>query len=412
VVDWFTADEPEQDAQSPGSARAPLSGRLVETVRAHPLVADAALAAVVLAISVVHSVIQGGHATTAEAWVLQVSLAAPIMWRRRYPVVVFSVVAVAAFVQWIYGERFLADMAILIALYSVTTRAPRRAAAAAAATVEVGVVLAAEQHILGVSWERAFVLLSGMVAAAYFLGTNIRTRKAYTAALVERAERLELERDQQAQIAIAAERASIAREMHDIVAHSLAVIVTMAEAAVAKRRSDPARADAAMAQVSETGRQALEETRRLLGVLRTDPTAGEFAPQPGLAQLDTLLDQVRATGLAAELVVIGERFDVPDSGQLAIYRIIQEVLTNTIKHATGATRVCVKLRYDRPVVAVDISDDGSPQLAARSGEGVGHGLVGMRERAALYNGTLSAGRDANRGWRVSARIGFDHQTPT
>jgi signal transduction histidine kinase len=249
---------------------------------------------------------------------------------------------------------------------------------------------------------QSLIGITALLAAFFFLGISLRTRQAYLAALVERATRLEHERDQQARIAAAAERASIAREMHDIVAHSLAVIITMADAAAAKRRSDPERAGAAMEQVSEVGRQALGETRRLLGVLRTEAPGGGSAPLPGLAQLDALLDKVRATGLAAELTVTGRRFAVPEGAQLAAYRIVQEALTNTIKHARGATRVQVWLRYADPVIEVDVADDGRP--APGQSDVTGHGLAGMSERAALYDGTVLAGPGAGGGWAVSARL--------
>jgi signal transduction histidine kinase len=329
------------------------------------------------------------------------------VWRRRAPVYVFVAVCAVAFVQWLYGERFVADLAILVSLYTVTRRAPRRVAVAAAAVVEVGVVMAASQGVLGVRPAAALVLLSGMVAAAFFLGTNLRTRQAYLAALVERARRLEYERDQQARIAAAAERASIAREMHDIVAHSLSVIITMADAAGLKHRSDPVQAAATMEQVSEVGRQALGETRRLVGVLRTDAADG-LAPQPGLDQLDALLQQVRATGLSAELSVSGRRFPVPDSAELASYRIVQEALTNTLKHARGATRVNVGLRYAAPVIGIEVTDDGCSGGDARPAEPTGHGVVGMQERAALYHGTVAVGPLPSGGWAVRARLSLEN----
>jgi signal transduction histidine kinase len=242
------------------------------------------------------------------------------------------------------------------------------------------------------------------VAAPCFLGGYLRTREAYLFALVERNRRLEHERDQQARLAAAAERASIAREMHDIVAHSLAVIITMAEAAAAKRRSDPDRAAAAMEQVAETGRQALDQTRRLLGVLRTSEPAANSSPLPGLAQLDALLEQVRTTGLASELTVTGRRFPLAEGPQLAIYRIIQEALTNTLKHARGATRVQVLLTYDEPSAEIRIDDDGQPAAGTGRQMRPGHGLAGMHERAALYGGDATAGPRPGGGWTVTARL--------
>jgi signal transduction histidine kinase len=158
----------------------------------------------------------------------------------------------------------------------------------------------------------------------------------------------------------------------------------------------------------EVGRQALGETRRLVGVLRTDVADG-LAPQPGLDQLDALLQQVRATGLAAELSVSGRRFPVPDSAELASYRIVQEALTNTLKHARGATMVNVGLRYAAPVVEIEVTDDGcSSGSDARHAEPTGHGVVGMQERAALYHGTVAAGPLPSGGWAVRARLSLEN----
>ena len=397
AVAWFRADDDSATVRMAGLPA--LSRRAVALARSHPTAADAVLAAATLCFGIIGLVLSRGDADI-TLWLFTVALAVPVIWRRRYPVGVFAVTYAIAVAQLLVTGRLVAFPAILIVLYTVGRHAPRRAAFAAAAALEAGVVWST----LGGGFVRSLIEITALVAAVFFLGTNLRTRQAYLAALVERARRLERERDQQARIAAAAERASIAREMHDIVAHSLAVIITMAEAAVAKRRSDPDRAGAAMEQVSEIGRQALGETRRLLGVLRTDDPAGGYTPLPGLAQLDTLLEQVRATGLAAELIVTGCRFAVPEGAQLAAYRIVQEALTNTIKHARGATRVQVRLRYAEPVIQVDTVDNGHPRAAVSLRDPAGHGLAGMSERAALYDGTVQAGPRPGGGWAVSTRL--------
>jgi signal transduction histidine kinase len=283
-----------------------------------------------------------------------------------------------------------------------------------------------------------------MVAAALFLGINLRNRRAYLASLRERAARLERERDQQATIATAAERTRIAREMHDIVAHSLSVMVTLADGASVKVAGDPTRAAGAMRQVSATGRQALGDMRRLLGVLRTDEGDSTREPQPGVAQIDGLIEQVRATGLVAELTLAGAPIALTPGAEVAVYRIIQEALTNTLKHAVAPTRVQIGLRYRPDVVEVDVCDDGgsadvgergpvavgaasggvggvgsslgrsAPRTegaarkagaaAAMAGTATGHGLVGMRERAAVYGGSVLAGPAPGGGWRVTAEL--------
>jgi signal transduction histidine kinase len=404
VLAWFTADD--GDPGVTGRPAAPALGqRVMVLARSHPAAADAVLAGLVMVVGV-SALAGGGRGSTLVLSVFEVALVLPIIWRRRYPVGVFAFTCAAALAQWLYAERVLASYAILISLYTVARHAPRRMAFAAAATAECGIALTAVATT-GHGWVTFLTFLfflTAMVTAPCFLGSYLRTRQAYLAALVERARRIERERDQMARAAAAAERASIAREMHDIVAHSLAVITTMAEAAVLKRRSDPERAGVAMEHVAETGRQALADTRRLLGVLRTQAPAAGHAPPPGLAQLDALLEQVRATGLVAELTVTGRRFTVPEGAQLAIYRIVQEALTNTIKHAPGATRVQVRLAYAEPVIEIDTSDNGRPGTGTGHRGPVGHGLTGMRERAMLYNGTVTAGPRPDGGWRVSASL--------
>ncbi len=397
AVGWFQADG--DSPAVPAAGLPALSRRAARLARSHPAAADAVLAAATLCFGAI-GLVSTGVGTDITLWAFTVALAAPLCWRRRYPASVFAVTYAVAVAQLAVTGRLVAFPAILIALYTVARHAPRRTAFTAAAVLEAGVIWTT----LGGGFLRSLIGITALLAAVFFLGTNLRTRQAYLAALVERASRLERERDQQARIAAAAERASIAREMHDIVAHSLAVIITMADAAAVKRRSDPERAGAAMEQVSEIGRQALGETRRLLGVLRTEDPSGGYAPLPGLAQFDTLLEQVRATGLAAELTVTGRWFAVPEGAQLAAYRIVQEALTNTIKHARGATQVQVRLSYAEPVLQLDTVNDGTTAAAAGTPNPAGHGLAGMSERAALYHGTVLAGPSPAGGWSVSARL--------
>jgi signal transduction histidine kinase len=396
VAAWFSTDDVRLGA---APALPPLSQRVMVLANQHPVAADATLALAVAVLSV-NMLRGGGSGSTAVLAAFAAALALPVVWRRRYPVCVFAAICAVALAQWFYAQRVLSSFAILVVLYSVARHAPRRVALAAAVTAEALGVLAGATN--GQNWFQFIAVFTAMIAAPYFLGSYLRTRQAYLSALEERARRLEHERDQQAQIAAAAERASIAREMHDIVAHSLAVIITMAEAAAAKRRSDPERAAAAMEQVAETGREALDQTRRVLGVLRP-PALAAPSPPPGLDQFDTLLGQVRATGLTAELAVTGHRFPVPADAQLAVYRIVQEALTNTIRHSRGATRIQVRLEYADPLIEIDITDDGQPGTVGNHYL-AGHGLAGMRERAALYGGALVAGPRPGGGWRVSVGL--------
>lgn len=347
------------------------------------------------------------HPSVAEpaAALVQAALWLPLIARRRAPEAVFAVLALVGLAQWLLGLRLLGDLALLVALYTVAAHRRREAALAAAAVLEVGVLMATARWapggggILG-----SLLFLSGLVAAALFLGITLRTRRDYLASLLDRAQRLERERDAQTRLATAAERTRIAREMHDILAHSLAVMITLADAAALTNRSRPEEAETAMRQASATGRAALAETRRLLGVLRTDNDAADPAsarePQPGLARLDELLEGVRATGLVAELTVSGRPFALPPSAGTAVYRIVQEALTNAVKHARGAQSVRVRLRYDAPDVLVEVRDDGQGGPPSTGG----HGLTGMRERAALFGGTVSAGPVQGGGWAVATRL--------
>jgi signal transduction histidine kinase len=281
----------------------------------------------------------------------------------------------------------------------------------ATAVIEAGTVLAAVRWPLTRTWIESFILLSGPVVASLLLGVSVRHRRNSLSALTQRAEQLERERDQQATIAAAAERTRIAREMHDVVAHSLSVMVTLSEGAALKQAAEPDRAEVAMRQVAATGHQALDEMRRLLGVLRTEDAPRDRQPQPGMGQLDGLFDQIRATGLAAGLTVTGIPAAMPPGAELTVYRIVQEALTNTLNHAVGPTRVSVDVAYRPDSVTVDVRDNGAGRAGQPERMTPGHGLAGMRERAAVYGGTVSAGRDPGGGWRIRARLPITASAP-
>lgn len=253
---------------------------------------------------------------------------------------------------------------------------------------------------------RSLAFLTGTVVAALFAGLAVASGSRYLAWMDERARRLAIERDQQAAIAAAAERTRIARELHDIVSHSLSVVITLADAAAVVSRSDPGRE--AMAEVSEAGRQALSDMRAMLGVLRTDDPVADMAPQPGLGQLGELIQRVRGTGLAVSLDIEGAPFALGAAAGLTAYRIVQEALTNTIRHA-AASHAWVTLCYDEPYVRLRVTDDGTTAAPGSGALGPGddhrgHGIEGMRERAALHGGTVSAGPAADGGWAVSATL--------
>ncbi len=405
------ADAGEDEGEAVG-ARWDLWRRAAALADSHPLIADTSVAVAVAMISAVWLVNRPD--VGAGAWVLQAGLIVPLAGRRRYPVAVFLIISLVALVQWALGTELVADLALLVALYTVASHRPRVVALGAAVMVEAGAVMASLRWALAGSWLRSLVFLSGLAAAAALLGANLRSRRARLAAMTERAARLERERDQQSLIAAAAERTRIAREMHDIIAHSLAVIISLADGAAAKLRGDPEQARAAIGNVSDIGRQALNDTRRLLGVLHTEVTAGELAPQPGVAQVADLLDQVRATGLEASFSIAGHQRPLPAGLELAAYRIVQEATTNALKHAVGATALAVALDYGQGELTISIADDGGsiaddgggPALTgARLGgpRRAGHGLDGMSERAAVYGGTVTAGPSGH-GWTVRATL--------
>jgi signal transduction histidine kinase len=371
------------------------------------------------------------------------ALTFPLAFRRRAPMTVFLVVAAVAFVQWLVSGSSLADASLLVAVYTVALESEWVLVAVAAVILEAGVVMATVRWNPGDNDGKSFVFLTGLAIAAILAGIVVRALRSQLAWLAERAERLELERDQQASLATAAERARIAREMHDVVSHNIQVMVTLADAAAAQA-ADPARAAEAMQEVSNTGRQALTDMRRLLGVLREERPAGatgatgaaratpperpSLAPQPGLGELDALAERVRGTGLAVSVERAGRPFETTDAAGLTVYRIVQEALTNALKHADDPASVEVHLEFRDPDITVRVHDDGGtkvgvrrleapalgPQngLADRNGHGQrrhgnesgGHGVAGMAERAAAFGGTLEAGPAPAGGWDVTATL--------
>lgn len=332
-------------------------------------------------------------------------LVLPLIWRRRAPMAVFCCIALAAFVQWVCDVRTPTDVTLLLTLYAVAAYSTRRRTLLAFLVLEGGVLLATLRWSVHERGTGTFVSLSAMATAAMVLGLNMRSRRDRLAALEDRAVRLERERDQQAQLAVAGERARIAREMHDIVTHNLSVMVALADGASFVQRQSPERAAAAMRQVSATGRQAITDMRRFLGVLRADEPDALRHPVPGIGQLPALVEQVRAAGLPTRLGVAGDPESVPVAAQLTVYRLVQEALTNTLKHAPAGASAQVRIACTTEEVTVTVTDDGAGAVAVarRDPAGpAGHGLPGMRERAAAYGGRLTAGPLPGGGWRVAA----------
>jgi len=335
-------------------------------------------------------------------------IVAPLVVRRIWPIPVFGVMVAASIGAVLWDKRLVDGLAMLIALYTVAALRPRRAALVCAGLLEIAVVVLWVLLVGRAGWSNV-IPYTGTVAAALGLGLYSAARRAYLAELHDRADRLERERDQQSALAAAAERARIAREMHDVTAHHLTVMVTLSEAAAAATANSPERAAEVMRSVSATGRRALADTRRLLGVLRQRPgddPAAALAPVPDLTQLDALIEEVRSAGLQTTLEVCGQAPDVPAGVQLTVYRLVQEALTNTLKHGGTGARARVRLRYLPGELRVDIDDDGAGATAPAPA-GVGGGLIGMQERIHAYGGDVRAGPRQPGGWNVSARLRLD-----
>jgi signal transduction histidine kinase len=337
-----------------------------------------------------------GPGIVVHGWLMAVAL----VWRRRWPVAVFGVVAGLAAVQLVLpGDRYTLvphDIAVLVAMYSVVKYADRPVHAVGAGVVcLVGSGLAPLKLPDG-GWYLVLVIALSVIVV-WLLGWSMRTRRLYVDSLEDRAATAERERDHLARIAVAEERARIARELHDMVAHSLSVMIVHADGATLALDKAPDRAREALRTVSDTGRGALVEMRHLVTVLRSNDDAAEDAR----TSVTTTLDRARAAGLSVRADVSGDPAALPAGVELAAFRIVQESVTNALKHAGPGASAALRLAYSPAGVEIDFRDDGA---GSPGGRGDGHGLIGMRERVALYGGTITAGPDPAGGWRVTASI--------
>jgi signal transduction histidine kinase len=370
--------------------------------RLRPASTDAVLAAALVALGQLEV---WHRPTDAPRWpeaLLVLGISAPVAWRRRAPlpalvVVVIAIVALATLDQG-DGQAFTPVAAALILAFSVGHELdPPRTWLAPALIVTVA---AYGSIALGQPADN-FVFATVLYGGAWAFGHALRLRARRLEELSERAHRAERERDERALAAVAEERARIARELHDVVSHSISVVAIQTQA-IRRRLGPPHEREAGeLLAVEVTARQAMAELRRLFGILRAGGDALPLAPQPGLDQLEPLVEQMRTAGLDVQLAVEGERVPLPPGVDLAGYRIVQEALTNTVKHAHAANAT-VTVRYSRAALEVRIDDDGRGRT--RSSNGAGHGLIGMRERVALYGGTLETGTRGIGGFRVAARL--------
>jgi len=330
----------------------------------------------------------------------------PVAWRRSLPLLVTPFMAAVVVWQQALGgdltENAVTPIVTLpLAVYSMAVLLERRRAiftfVLSLALVWIDVILD-DSHGLD-----DFIFTLVLIGGPFLVGRILNARVELARELREKAARLEREQQERSRLAVAEERARIAREMHDVVAHNLSVMVVQSSAARRMIDRNPERASEALASVEHTGREALAEMRRMLDMLRGDDEELETAPQPSMDELDALIDRAREAGLDVDLEVEGERRRVQSSVDLSCFRIVQEALSNTIKHADAA-HAHVRLRYGDAEVEVDVTDDGRGVRPSGSTNGKGHGLVGMRERVAMLGGRLEAGYRANGGFEVRATL--------
>jgi signal transduction histidine kinase len=388
---WMTDSQPGRGPAL--SERAEWASRLAR----RPFVMDVATAAAVAAGTGLLDAF-GSAPRGAAGWDLL--LAAPLVLRRRWPAWAAALIAAVCLAQWLAGVLATGDVAFLVALYSLGAYERRRWILASAVVVaEVGVIMAVARWAPASNRLLPGLLSTGTVTAAWMAGIYVRMRRAYLVSALQRAETAERERDSRAQVAVAAERARMAREMHDVIAHSLSVMITLNDAAAAVE--SPLQARDTITQASEVGRQALAEMHRMLGMLR-DGEPAELAPSPGVDQLADLVSLVRSAGLSVELAVTGDLSTMLPTAQLALYRIVQESLTNVLKHGRNVRHVVVQVIRQGPRVELQIDDDGLPGGQVPSPGG--HGVSGMTERASLFGGHVDAGPRDGTGWRVTAQL--------
>lgn len=352
--------------------------------------------------------------TASMLWTL--ALIAPLPWRRVYPGPSALTIYLVMFAHLFAGILivFPADASVMVALYSVTAYGPRwahKAAISAALTAGafIGLAEASQESAsgaqLGMTMGYITTFLAMVCLVVWAFGLTRRARIEALKALRDRAEQLEVERDQHAQLAAANERTRIAREMHDIVAHSLSVMIAQADGGRYAATVDPPAAVSALVTVAETGRAALADMRRLLGVLRSDDSSDEqssLVPQPDGREIAGLVAEARASGLRISFVRTGTPRGLPPGASLTVYRVCQESLTNILKHAGPDPAVTLALHWEPDALVVEVADNG--RGAAADEGSPGFGLVGMNERAALFGGTVTAGPRPGGGFQVRFRM--------
>lgn len=353
-----------------------------------------------------------GTDSVAAAFIVAAAVGMPLalVWRACRPVTSTAIIYSLALTHFAMVPSLLPiDLAIFLALYSVTVHGPRWAERVALIGGLIGALLAVLAGRGNVSRLTDLVALlfacgvgAALVVLAWGAGLLRRSQAERRDTLRERAERLERERNQQAWLAAAAERTRIAREMHDVIAHSLSIIIAQADGGRYAASSDPAAAGLALETIAETGRAALSDTRRILGILRDDETSHALAPAPSSEELDSLFAHIRRAGVPVSQVEMGKPVGLPPGTSAALYRIVQESLTNVLKHGGPDVLATVMIEWKPGTIRVVVSDNG--RGAASLSDGRGNGLIGMRERAAMLGGALTAGPGPSGGFRVEASL--------
>ena len=391
--------------------------RVYDFLRRHPTWVDGFWAVFLFGISLLSGAVQRTPHTVSPAVnaVVTLLLCLVVALRRRMPERMLVLAAVVGVAQLALDvEPVLADFALLVIVYSVAASGPpwasRFALIGGLCASPLAQLRWPEEESSAAGRLALVVFLAVPFALAWVLGDSLRTRRAYFAQLEERAARLEKEREAQAKVAVAAERARIARELHDVVAHNVSVMVVQADGAAYVLDTAPDPAKKALEPISGTGGQALAEMRRLLGVLRTGEheEGGEYVPQPDVEQLGDLIEQCRTSGLPVDYKIEGTPRPLPSGVELTAFRIVQEALTNTRKHGGPNTGASVRLVYFDDGLGLLVEDDGkgAPHEHYEDGgvDGQGHGLIGMRERVGMVGGTLDAGPRPGGGFRISALL--------
>ncbi|QQS02343.1 MAG: sensor histidine kinase [Austwickia sp.] len=395
----------------------------------HPMAGDAFWALVVMPLLLIGASGDGNSPVQGAAGLpLAAAILVPMLWRRRHPDVLAACAVLVHLFLLLTMDHFSAlSVVVPIVLYAVAAYSKHRwyrvwlgiaiFGALAAGPRWSTTMLELPQRIVGLIFTTMFCL--AVVAAAWVSGELARQRRHNVEALRERADALERERDQRTRLAAQEERSRIAREMHDIVAHNLSVIVVQADGAkyAATHGADPERRAATAAQaldtIAQTARDALAETRRLVGVLRSDGAETEYAPQASLAQLPELVARMNHAGLPTTYDEFGDPAAHPPLAQgaeMAAYRVVQEALTNVVKHAGHGVPVAVTLEHRPDGIALAVRDEGPGSGGNATGDGHGHGLVGMRERITTYGGTLTARDRMAGGFEVLATIPAREET--